>query len=286
MTGRSKGIVVQARPLGEPELGRFRLAVSDRVVVLHHPSGAEDLLMLEAARTPSGDAWLALTLAERLTRTVEGAPIAWADLPASDLDATILRLRQALISDRVRSDVACPARDCRQRIDIDFRIEEYLAHHAPRSLGPRWRGWGVEPLDEAGWFRPADGSVSFRLPTAADLVAVAGHPSAANELARRCLRPVEVPAKQRRRVEAVLEEMAPSLSGDLQGDCPECGASVAVHFDARWFCLRELRDRATFLYQDVDLLARRYHWSESEILSMPRTRRAAYAELARQGMGA
>ncbi len=83
-----------------------------------------------------------------------------------------------------------------------------------------------------------------------------------------------------------MEAMAPSLSGDLQGVCPECGASVTVHFEARWFCLRELRDRAAFLYQDVDLLARRYHWSEAEILSMPQGRRAAYAELARHGTGA
>jgi hypothetical protein len=83
-----------------------------------------------------------------------------------------------------------------------------------------------------------------------------------------------------------MEAMAPSLSSDLEGVCPECGASVSLYFDARWFCLRELRDRARFLYQDVDLLARRYHWTESEILSMPRTRRTSYAELARHGTGA
>ena len=53
-------------------------------------------------------------------------------------------------------------------------------------------------------------------------------------------------------------------------------------FDARWFCLRDLRQKAAFIYQDVDLLARRYHWSEAEILALPRARRAAYVDLARQ----
>ncbi len=54
-------------------------------------------------------------------------------------------------------------------------------------------------------------------------------------------------------------------------------------FAARWFCLTELRKRAAFVYQDVDVLARRYHWSERAILALPSARRAAYAELARRG---
>ena len=285
----------------ETELGRFRLPVSGREVALRHPGGAEDLLLLEAARTPGGDAALALALASRLTRAVEGGPIDWGTLSVTDLDALVLRLRQALIGDRIRADVACPATGCRRRIDIDFRIAEFLAHRAPHAIRARDRGWVLGPAEEPGWFclaRPpgdpdssnADpsvpGPVRFRLPTAEDLIAVAGHPAAAQELARRCFRPAEVPARLRRRVEAVMDAMAPSLSCDLQGTCPECGATVTVLFDARWFCLRELRDRAAFLYQDVDLLARRYHWSETEILSMPQVRRAAYADLARQGTGA
>ncbi|HZK82003.1 MAG TPA: hypothetical protein VFC46_13070, partial [Humisphaera sp.] len=79
-----------------------------------------------------------------------------------------------------------------------------------------------------------------------------------------------------------MEAMAPSLSHDLQGVCPECGAEVTVYFDARKYCLRELRDRAAFVYQDIDVLARRYHWAESDILAMPRKRRMNYAEFARQ----
>ncbi len=47
---------------------------------------------------------------------------------------------------------------------------------------------------------------------------------------------------------------------------------MTLYFDARWFCLRELRQRATFIYQDVDILARRYHWSETEILALPADR--------------
>lgn len=292
---------MQSRSGVETELVRFRLPVSGREVVLRHPSGAEDLLLLEAARTPSGDAALALALAGRLARAVDGGPVDWPALAVTDLDATVLRLRQAVIGDRIRADVACPSPGCRQRIDLDFRIADFLAHHASQSTAARGRGWVLGPAEEPGWFclarAPEDGTatiadspdagpVRFRLPTSADLVEVAGHPVAAKELARRCLRPAEVPARLRRRVEAAMESLAPSLSRDLQGVCPECGATVTVLFEARRFCLRELRDRAAFLYQDVDLLARRYHWSEGEILSMPQVRRAAYVELARHDTGA
>jgi len=79
-----------------------------------------------------------------------------------------------------------------------------------------------------------------------------------------------------------METVAPSVSGGLHGTCTGCGVEVVVYFDTRQFCLRELRDRAAFIYQDIDLLARRYHWSETDILTMPHVRRTNYAELARQ----
>ncbi len=267
----------------ETEAGRFALPVSRRVVVLRPPRGAEDLLLLEAARTPAGDAALALALARRLVRAAEGEPLDWNGLPVTDLDVLVMRLRQLLIGDRIRADVACPAAGCGRRIDVAFGIEDFLAHR-----GPEPAEWPTEPDDEPGWFRPVESAegVSFRLPTVADQLAVIGRPDADDELARRCVRPIDVPARLRHRVEEAMESLAPSLCGDLNGVCPECGAEVVVAFDARWYCLRELRDRAAFIYQDVDLLARRYCWTERDILALPHGRRAAYAELARRVEGA
>jgi hypothetical protein len=285
----------------------FRLPVSGHVVALRHPNGAEDLLLLEVA---GEDTTQALALVGRLARPATDAGIDWLELTVTDLDALILRLRQAVIGDRVRADVACRANGCGQRIDISFGITDYLAHRKPAQTGAR-DAWSVEPGEEPGWFRltllgkktgkrasraeppggdsdasagPGDsaGAVFFRLPIVADQLAVAGEREGVDELARRCIRPAGAPLRLRRLVEAAMETMAPSLSGDLRGTCPECGAEVAVYFDARQFCLRELRDRAAFIYQDIDLLARRYHWSEADILTMPRVRRTNYAELARQ----
>jgi hypothetical protein len=87
-------------------------------------------------------------------------------------------------------------------------------------------------------------------------------------------------------VEAAMQALAPALSADLQGQCPECGAIVQVRFEPRAYCVQELRDRARFIHEDVDVLARRYHWSEPRILAMPASRRARYVELALAGGGA
>ena len=76
--------------------------------------------------------------------------------------------------------------------------------------------------------------------------------------------------------------LAPPLAGPLRGQCPHCGRFIEAWFEARLYCLQELRDRARFVHDDVDALAERYHWSERDILKLPQMRRAQYAERARQ----
>src|SRR6478736_462427 len=87
----------------------FRLPVSGHVVALRHPNGGEDLLLLEGA---GEDTTQALALVARLARPATLAEIAWLELTVTDFDALILRLRQAVIGDRVRADVACRSRGC------------------------------------------------------------------------------------------------------------------------------------------------------------------------------
>jgi hypothetical protein len=79
-----------------------------------------------------------------------------------------------------------------------------------------------------------------------------------------------------------MERLAPSLVEDVTGDCPECGAGIAMRFDPLGYCLRELRDQALSVYDDVHVLACVYHWPEDRILSLPRARRLRYAEMARE----
>jgi hypothetical protein len=248
-----------------------RLPVSDIEVFLRLPAGAEDLMLLES----TADTYLALALVQRVAHPTD-APVEWPNLPVTDLDVLVLRLRQMVLGDLIQAEASCPVAGCGARIDVTFSLDAYLDHHQPRSAR------SAEPADEPGWFRLHDTSVVFRLPTVADQLAVAGLSRPTPALVRRCIRPWDAGARLVRRVENAMEALAPSLAHELEGVCPECGTAVAVYFDPRQFCLQELRDQAAYIMEDTHLLAAHYHWPEEQILALPRQRRIQYVELVRQ----
>jgi hypothetical protein len=129
--------------------------------------------------------------------------------------------------------------------------------------------------------RDVAGSFAFRIPTIGDQIAASHDADAERAIARSCLYPPDMPLRARRAAERAMQLLAPGLSDNLQGSCPECRATVTVLFDPLHYCLQELRDRARYVYQDVDILAQRYGWSEAAILTIPSVRRMQYAELAR-----
>jgi hypothetical protein len=53
----------------------------------------------------------------------------------------------------------------------------------------------------------------------------------------------------------------------------------AAPLDLRRFFFGELRADRDLLYREVHYLAYYYHWSEPEILAMPRSKRRTYLEL-------
>ncbi len=269
------------RVRGDAPVARFVLPVSGLEVALAQPTGAEQVLLAE--RRPE-DPSLALALAERLARTP--AATRWEDLTIADVDTLIARLRQAVVGDRVIAESACAAAGCGERVDLSFSVGEWLAHQRPRSL-VKGRGWRVErDGDRTGWFqlRTEDGECDgFRLPTLADQIAVHGDADPVGALAARCIHPART-GRRRARIEAAMAKLAPPLATPLSGECPRCGAAIAAMFLARQYCLRELCDRARFVFDDLDVLAERYHWSERAILSLPLSRRTQYVERARQAL--
>src|SRR5262249_1201683 len=157
---------------------------------------------------------------------------------------------------------------------------QFLAHSAPRI--PNY----VERSSEAGWFRLRGTEVMFRIPLLADQMAVSGIRQPEIELARRCIRPPGASGRMRARAQAALQNLAPCLSQPLEGVCAECQVRLTIHFDVYGFVLRELRGRAASLYEDIHLIAQRYHLPEARILAMPCTRRQHYAEMILDERGA
>jgi hypothetical protein len=242
-------------------------------VVVRTPAGADDLLLLEAGPPDLG---IALALLAAVVRDLQGARIDPASLPISDVDLLLLRLRQRVLGDVVSAEEHCPAPGCHARVDITFSIGAYLDHHVPTE--PVGVGGGAE----SGWYRLADQGVEFRVPCAADQLAIARAAEPELALLQRCVRAAQLDEPARQRVEEAMEAISPSLCGDLEGTCPACGVSVSAVFDPLDYTMRELRAQAAFVYDDVCAIAHYFHWSEAEILALPAARRARYAELAAQ----
>jgi hypothetical protein len=257
---------------------RVKLAVSLREVALRGLTGREDVLLAEG---DSDDPALVLRLLTSLVR--DDDPIDFAALPIPDIDALIVALRRRILGDRVVSHVSCANAVCGAQVDVVFHFSDYLAHHRPKGAASS----RVRPLadrGEPGWFalfEGAGGEQVFRLPNFGDLIVVESEEDRAGALAARCLGDIRQ-AGERRRALRAMEALAPPLTGPIQGRCPDCGLPIDARFEARVYCLRELSDRARFVYDDVDALAAAYHWSEAEILDLPSLRRRLYAERIRQ----
>jgi hypothetical protein len=253
------------------------LPVSGMTLQVREATGADELLILEPAGTPVATM---LALASRLATDAAGSAPAWEELPAADLGAIALTIRQAFLGDTIRTDAYCADPACSERMDIAFTVSSYLAHHRPR----RYRGVSA---DDAGWFTVAGTSASFRLPAIGDLLLAAAASDPESCLRERCVRPATVPAAVARRIARAMSALAPSLAGAMTACCPACGRTRLLQFDPVTYTLAELRDASAGLYEEVHLLASALGWTERDILALPRRRRATYAELIhRQRMAA
>jgi hypothetical protein len=258
------------------------LPASGLTLHVREATGADELIVLEPSRSPVATV---VTLASRLTTDSQGRTPAWEELPAADVGAIALTIRQAWLGERISADARCPSPGCLERMDIAFEIPAYIAHHLPRTYA------GAGP-GEDGWFQlaAAPGSfpapVSFRLPTIGDLRAALASADPERCLRERCVRPAAVPAAVARRVSRAMSALAPSLTGQVTMRCPACGAHDELQFDPVSYSLTELRAAAAGLYGEVHLLASAFHWTEDAILALPRGRRARYAEQIRRDRAA
>jgi hypothetical protein len=257
----------------------FRLPISGIEVELRETTGREDLLLLESLNDSLSTS---IHLVGRLLRSGNGDPLNAGDLPLTDLEAVLLELRRRLIGDTVTSRGRCPQPGCAAPIDLSFSIGDYLrSHHARKPSN-------VAPIEsQPQWFEMRGRAIQFRLVTAADLAAAAISPAPSLELARRTIHVESVAELRRsqRSVQKAMESLAPPLSGEIEGQCPGCGTRVSFWFDVPTYVHKELRFDAELVYEDVHQLAMHYHWSEQEILDLPRQRRMHYVELALQQGG-
>ena len=246
------------------------LPVSGIELVVREPTGQDELYILENTLPPMP---ALLGLASRVARTTTDVEVDWTGLPATDLDAAALIIRRTWLGDSISTDTRCPESACGERIDVAFRIGDYLSHHAPRR--PR----GTSEATEPGWFVLAGTDVQFRVPTVGDVLAARSQDSPADELLRRCVRAPAPTTALARRLHRGLSALAPSLNDLVGGACPACGRLVELRFDPIGYTFADLRAAFAGIHYQTHAIAAAYGWPEETILALPRSRRNSYASI-------
>ncbi len=153
---------------------------------------------------------------------------------------------------------------------FDFHLD-----YADLPVQEAGEGYPLARVDMNG--RP----LHFRLPSGADQEILATLPEGeANDwlLGRLASEPEALAGPDPERlaaVEAALEAMAPGIVLRVAAQCPECGADNEVDLDP----YRALSRGSEGLLEEVHQIASHYHWSEADILGLPRRRRRHYLDM-------
>ncbi len=210
-------------------------------------------------------------------------------LTVGDREALLLHLRRLSLGDRLRGVVDCPAPDCGEKMDLDLSAGDLLVP----PYDHRRRAYEVGIEENGNSYR-----VRFRLPTGADqedaaILARSDPHAAAERLLHRCVESITdedgepvgtLPPALASRISGAMSELDPQAELTLSLTCPVCAGAFLASLDTASYLLQELEDRARHLYREVHLLAFYYHWSESEVISMPSRKRHMYLELLEEAL--
>jgi hypothetical protein len=241
-----------------------------RYAVLRELTGAEELGFA------ADEAFAGTTLVDRLLVRATGASVGpgEADLLAvADRDRLLAALYRTCFGDRIESVCCCAA--CGERFELGFLVSDIEAR--PTEGSPAMDG-----PDAEGFFTLRGGG-RFRLPTVADLKAVAGftdHEALAT-LRRRCIEDAQ--GTDADAIDAAMEHAGPLLSCDLEAQCPQCGGNAIIRFDLERHLLAALAAERRYLTREIHVLASAYHWSLSEITSLRRDDRRALVRCVEAG---
>jgi hypothetical protein len=173
---------------------------------------------------------------------------------------------------------------CGERFDFPIRFSELPVKAAGE-------GYPFARVDTS------KGSACWRVPTGADqkaVAALADEHEAARWLLTRCL--VEISGdgtaesdqwvtglsdEDWQKVETSLEAVAPEVTTTVQVACIACGAENQVAVDP-YLCLLHCQEAISV---DIHTIASTYHWSEAEILALPKKRRQRYLRLIDRARG-
>jgi hypothetical protein len=196
-------------------------------------------------------------------------PEAVSDWSIGRRDALLLDIHAAVFGDVIELVTACPA--CDEALELTVAVDDVRSPHGDA-------GAEHELVDEMSGVR-----VVFRLPSSADLLAVATIDdivAARQALAERCvIGNAALPEGVVAALAARVAELDPQADIQLALVCAECGHGWTVPFDVADHVWRRIDTRARTLVAEVAALASAFGWTELEILGIPADRRRLYLDL-------
>jgi len=191
-------------------------------------------------------------------------PETLADRTLGERNAALLRLRQKMFGDALKSCVECP--ECGEQLEFALSANTLLEPSPPGVARAAY-------VDIQG--------VRVRLPTTRDLASVAteGDPLVAEaRLFERLIGAASAAAPSPEDLTRELDAADPCMDLALDLTCPACAHAWSAAFDVPAFLWEEVEVRARRLLDEVHALARSYGWAEREILALSEVRRNAYLE--------
>jgi hypothetical protein len=215
--------------------------------------------------------------------------VAFPDPGGDDLRALPIGRHDALLLSLLESTFGSTLHCAAQCGSCGFELEFALDTAALRGEGEP----DVPVLDsEQSWAVDcADVCVQFRLPNVRDLMAAArtGNAARGRELliegvvlaAQRDGVPIgaaDLPEEVVEKLGARIAEIDPQVTRAIGVRCPGCGDVGEAELDLAETLWLLLAERARRLLDEIDRLARVYHWREADILTMSPARRHQYLE--------
>jgi hypothetical protein len=274
--------------------GLWNNGVSVREVYLRPLCGEDEAFLLEAGESLSAPVRVTALLSRCILRV--GAeenvtPEMVRALTVGDREALLLHLRRITYGERLPCLLNCTDSACGERMDLELKVSELLLE--PYAASQEWNEVAVRT--EKKMYR-----VRLRVPNGLDQEFVAERAwmnvtDAENLLLQRCVESVsaqsvsaevsspltmaEWPAELADKIGRKFGEIDPQAEILLSLQCPACGQAFTGEFDAGAYLYHELRGHIPYLYREVHQMARSYHWSEAEILSMTPRKRSVYLNL-------
>ena len=201
-------------------------------------------------------------------------------LDAATLDRRVRALLQIVREtqgDRLIWKARCANEDCEHEMELELSVSQLLRMPAPAECF----SWSAEPGCE----------LELRLPTGRDQIEWRESAANANvegvdlRMASSLVSRVNgqqpasdwtLPQEWLTALDAAFREHDMLTAMELQVSCPWCGKESALQPDVEALALSRLAAEQKRVLEEIHQLAAAYHWTEAEVLALPRLRRSFY----------